>query len=79
MTDSLTRFDKIEMTDSLAKKIKTVTTGKFGKIRKVTDDEAEEIRNGDGWFDGWFTSSNGGHLVLFQRENGQHVIRCIGH
>jgi hypothetical protein len=66
------------MTESLAKKVKAVSTGVFGKIRKVTDAEANEIRECDGWFDGWFTSPNGGQVTLGQRDCGQHVIRCIG-
>jgi len=63
-----------DLQESLLTKVRAVSKTRGHLIRRVTDEEAGQIRALDGWQNGWFDGVNAAQVVLERRECGQHVI-----
>lgn len=66
------------ISEQLERKIAFVAGSKRRIVRRLTKEEADQIRSSDGWQNGWFRGPAGTQIVLEQRGNGQEVIFRIG-
>jgi hypothetical protein len=63
-----------ELPEQLQEKIASTVNAKGFKLRKVSEEEAEQIRGLRAWKNGYFITEDNAQVVLQTRQCGQNVI-----
>jgi len=63
-----------ELSEALQKKIGDVAKARSHYVRRLSVEEADQIRQMAGWQHGWFRAPNAAQIVMQTRPNGQDIL-----
>lgn len=63
-----------DLTESLRRKIAAVTKSRNAGVRRISPEEAEQVRTLDNWQHGYFKTPAQAQIVMSTRSSGKSVL-----